>query len=136
VYTAGNIILLLKIAVIAVTVLLACSLTALARGKYRLHGRINMVVFALTLSALIGLELVARIVSPDIFESYFQEHHATTALKVHLGFSMPAAVLLPFMLGTGLRHRHNLHVGMGAVFLVLWMGTLVTGVFFLPHSNP
>ena len=36
------------------TVLLAASLTALARGNIRLHGRINYVFFALTLIALLG----------------------------------------------------------------------------------
>jgi len=39
--SVGVIILVLKAAVIAVTVLLAASLLALARGRYRLHGRFH-----------------------------------------------------------------------------------------------
>jgi hypothetical protein len=57
-------------------------------------------------------------------------------LQVHLSFSMPAALLLPFMLLTGLRRWRTWHVGIGVLFLMLWTGTFVTGVFFLPHGNP
>ncbi len=131
---AGLVILILKIAVIAVTVLLGASLIALWRGKYRLHGRINMVFFVLTLSALLGLEVIARIIDPDIFKRYFTEHDAREEFKTHLCFSLPATALLPFMLFTGLKHRRWLHVGLGSVFLVLWIGTFITGVFFLPHD--
>jgi hypothetical protein len=134
--TAGTVILVLKIAVIAVTVLLLCSLAALARGQYRLHGRINTVFFVLTLVALVGLEVVARVLDPNLFASYFEYHQAQTALRVHLSFSMPAAVLLPFMLITGWRRRRTWHVALAIVFLVLWTGTFVTGVFFLPHGDP
>jgi uncharacterized membrane protein YozB (DUF420 family) len=129
---AGLVILILKIAVVAVTFLLAGSLVALWRGKVRLHGRINMVFFALTLTALLGLEVVARILEPEIFDIYFKDRR--TALNIHLGFSMPSALLLPFMLYTGLTHRRKLHIGLACVFLVLWTGTFVTGVFFLPHD--
>jgi uncharacterized membrane protein YozB (DUF420 family) len=129
---AGVVILILKVAVIAVTVLLAGSLVALSRGNYWLHGRINMVFFALTLTALLGLEVVARILDPVMFEKYFAGRE--TVLRVHLGFSMPAAILLPLMLYTGLTHRRRLHVGLACVFSVLWIGTFITGVFFLPHD--
>jgi hypothetical protein len=132
--TAGQIILALKIAVIAVTLLLLCSMAALAKGNYRLHGRINMVFFVLTLIALMSLEVIARLLNPTLFADYFREHDAMGALGVHLSFSMPAALLLPLMLATGLGRRRNWHVGMGVVFLVLWAGTFVTGVFFLPHG--
>ena len=132
---AGTIILVLKIAVIAVTLLLLSSLVALAKGNYWLHGRINMLFFLLTLVALVGLEVVARILSPTLFADHFEYHQAMTALRVHLSFSMPAAVLLPLMLVTGLRRRRNWHVAVGVVFLMLWTGTFVTGVFFLPHQN-
>ena len=64
--TAEAVILTLKIAVVAVTVLLACSLAALASGNYRLHGRINLVFFILVLAALLGLEMVAHVVQPGI----------------------------------------------------------------------
>jgi hypothetical protein len=131
---AGLIILALKIAVIAVTVLLGASLFALSRGWYRVHGRINMVFFALTLSALIGLEVVTRRVWPGVMEEYLEHHQATRVLWIHLGFSIPSALLLTVMLFTGLRHRRKLHVGLGIAFLILWVGTFVTGVFYLPHE--
>ena len=134
--TAGTIIFILKVAVIAVTLLLLCSLAALAKGNYRLHGRINTVFFVLTLFALVGLEVIARGLDPMLFVRYFEYHQAQAALRVHLSFSLPAAVLLPFMLATGLRGRRAWHVGMGVIFLVLWTGTFITGVFFLPHGDP
>ncbi len=134
---AGYIILTLKVAVLAVTVLLAASLVALARGRYRLHGRINTVFFVLTLAALVGLEIIARLLNPELFSQYLEEHHATDALRVHLAFSIPSAILLLFMLATGQGHRRNLHIGLGVVFLLLWTGTFITGIFFLPpHGLP
>lgn len=123
----------LKGAVIAVTVLLLASLVALSRGNYRLHGRINMVFFVLTLSALGGLEVIARVLEPQMFEEFISARQATRALNIHLTFSMPAALLLPFMLFTGLRHKRTAHIALAIVFSVLWAGTFVTGVFFLPH---
>ena len=132
---AGTIILILKIAVIAVTVLLLCSLAALAKDNYRLHGRINIVFFVLTFLAVVGLEVIARVLSPTLFADHFAYHQAQTNLRVHLCFSMPAAVLLPFMLYTGLKRRRAWHVRLAAIFLVLWTGTFITGVFFLPHGN-
>jgi hypothetical protein len=131
---AGLIILALKIAVVAVTILLACSLVALARGKYRLHGRINIAFFVLTLAALIGLELIAQLLSPGLFLEYLKRHDAMGILWVHLGFSIPSALLLTVMLFTGLRHRRKLHIGVGIAFLILWTGTFITGVFYLPHE--
>jgi len=132
--SAGTTILALKIAVIGVTALLLGSLWALARGNYRLHGNINKVFFLLTLSALLGLEVVARILSPDMFNDYFTRTGAWNALAVHLGFAIPAAVLLPLMLYTGMRHKRQAHVALAMVFVVLWTGTFITGVFFLPHE--
>jgi uncharacterized membrane protein YozB (DUF420 family) len=131
--TGPNVILVLKVAVAAVTVLLLASLVALWRGNYRLHGRINIVFFTLTLAALVGLEVVARLLEPEMFKDYFEEHGAWTALTVHLCFSVPAAVLLPFLLFTGLRRRRFLHLNLAVLFLVLWTGTFITGVFYLPH---
>jgi hypothetical protein len=40
------------------------------------------------------------------------------------------------MLLTGVRRQRRLHIGLGMVFLVLWTGTFITGVFFLPHQAP
>jgi hypothetical protein len=131
---AGLVILVLKVAVVAVTVLLAASLVALACGRYRLHGRINIAFFALTLTALVGLELIAQVLSPGLFEEYLREHDAVRALKIHLMFSVPSALLLTVMLFTGLRHFRKVHIGFGVLFLILWTGTFITGVFFLPHA--
>ena len=132
--TAETVILTLKIAVIAVTLLFAASLVALARGKYRLHGQINVAFFVLILSALLGLEVIARIIDPEMFSEYFARHpDSWEALKVHLCFSLPAALVLPFMLYMGKTHKRRAHLILAALFVVLWTGTLFTGVFFLPH---
>jgi hypothetical protein len=133
---AGLIIFVLKIAVVTVTLLLVGSLIALARGRYRLHGRINLAFFILTVSALVGLELIARLVSPELFEEYLEQHGAQSALRIHLWFSVPAALLLGAMLITGSWHKRYLHIGLGVVFLILWVGTFITGVIYLPHELP
>lgn len=133
---AGTIILILKIAVILVTLLLSGSMIALARGRHSLHGRLNVLVTGLTLAALLGLEVIARLLNPDLFSTHFERHQAQDALVIHLAFSLPSAVLLPLMLVLGFKHRRTLHVGLGIVFLVLWTGTFITGVFFLPHTEP
>jgi uncharacterized membrane protein YozB (DUF420 family) len=134
VLTAGNVILALKIAVSAVTVLLLISLVALLRGNIRLHGRINTVFFVLTLIALVGLEVVARLLEPDLFNEFFTRADAWTALYVHLCFSLPAAGLLPFMLYTGRRRKRKVHLTLAAFLAILWTGTFITGIFFLPHQ--
>ena len=133
---AGVVILVLKIAVVIVTVLWIGSLIALARGNIRLHGRINLAFFGLTLAALLGLELIVRLISPGIFDNYFERHNAETAMNVHLAFSIPSAILLFVMLFTGLKHYRKLHMAVGILFGVLWIGTFITGVFFLPHELP
>lgn len=133
--SAGTLILILKIAVILVTILLLASLLALARGKYKLHGRLNLAVTGLTIAALLGLEVIARILYPDIFKLHFEKHNAQRELWIHLGFSFPSAILLPIMLFTGWQHRRNLHIALGILFLLLWTGTFITGVFFLPHAD-
>jgi hypothetical protein len=134
VLTGWLVILTLKIAVTAVTLILLASFVPLSLGNYRLHGRINMVFFALTLSALVGLELVARVVDPELF-AYFDDDMRRT-LSIHLSFSIPSALLLPIMLYTGLTHRRTLHLTLACIFGILWTGTVITGVFFLPHTPP
>jgi hypothetical protein len=129
---AGLIILILKIAVAAVTVLWLASMAALAMGRTKLHGRINIAFFVLTLAALVGLELVARVLMPEIFDDYVKENGEV--LRLHLAFSLPSAALLFVMLFTGLGHRRYLHIGAGILFAVLWAGTFYTGIFMLPHE--
>lgn len=133
--TPELVIITLKVAVIAVTLLLVASLTALALGKYRLHGRINLVFFVLVLAALLGLELVAQVARPGMLQEFLRENDALEALYIHLGFSVPAALLLPVMLFTGLKRHGRLHVTLGVVFLTLWTGTFITGIFYLPHVS-
>jgi hypothetical protein len=124
-----------------VTVLFLASLVALLKGRYRLHGRINLVFAGLTLVAVLGLEAVSRVIYPwvsgddkDLF-SYF-DAPTRAALRVHLCFSVPSALALLVMLSTGLLHRRSLHIAAGVLFALLWAGTFVTGIFFLPHAFP
>jgi hypothetical protein len=129
--TPGSVIFTLKIAVIAVTLLLLSSLVALLRGNYRLHGRINVVFFTLSLMAVLGLELAVRVLIPKDFERYVAE---TAALSTHLWFSVPSTILMPAMLYTGLKRHRTVHLVLAVCFGILWTGTFITGVFFLPHQ--
>lgn len=132
--TGPHVILALKIAVASVTMLLLASLVVLIRGNYRLHGRINFVFFTLTLVALLGFEVVIQIVRPDIFQYIKNNEELRRTLDIHLCFSVPSALLMPAMLYTGLTHRRQIHLALAVVFGVLWIGTFITGVFFLPHG--
>ena len=69
---------------------------------------------------------------PDLTAEFTAEQRR--ALSIHLGFSVPAALLLPAMLFTGRRQYRTAHAVLAVGFLVLWAGTLVTGLFFLPHT--
>jgi uncharacterized membrane protein YozB (DUF420 family) len=127
-----SVILTLKVLVSAVTLLLLASLVALLRGNYRLHGRINLVFFILTLATLLGFEVLVQIIRPDVFHYIRDNDELRRALNIHLCFSVPSALLMPVMLYTGLTHRRGLHIALAVVFGILWTGTFVTGVFFLP----
>jgi uncharacterized membrane protein YozB (DUF420 family) len=128
----GYVILTLKIAVCAVTVLLVASIVAIARGNQRLHGRLNVTFFTLTLVTLLGFEIVVQLIRPDVFD-YIKDHRDLyRRLQIHLCFSIPSAVLMPAMLYTGLSHRRTLHLVIAILFGILWTGTFVTGVFFIP----
>jgi uncharacterized membrane protein YozB (DUF420 family) len=133
VLSGPEVIYTLKVAVAAVTALLLTSLVALARGHYRLHGRLNLAFFTLTLAAVLGLELVVRVVNPGVFEYIRADPELSRALNVHLCFSVPSALLMPAMLYTGLTRRRAAHLTLACAFAVLWAGTFVTGVFYLPH---
>lgn len=128
-----TVILILKIAVVAVTLIFATSLVMLARGRYWLHGRINTVFFILTAAALIGLEVVVRLLKPDIFDYVDSDPELKRRLSIHLCFSLPATAVMPLMLFTGYTHRRRVHLSLAAVFSILWIGTFLTGVFYLPH---
>lgn len=130
--TGPTVILALKVAVGAVTLLLLASLVALGRGNYRLHGRINLAFFTLTLAALFGFEVIIRILEPRVFEYIRLDQELRRRLSIHLCFAVPSAVLMPAMLYTGLTHRRAAHLTLAAIFAVLWAGTFITGIFFLP----
>jgi hypothetical protein len=136
VLTGPTVILILKIAVGAVTVLLLASLAALARGNQRLHGRLNLAFFVLTLTAVLGLEVLIRLVQPHVFDELRSDPAAARALTVHLCFSIPSALVLPLMLYTGRTHRGGAHRTLAVLFGLLWTGTFITGIFFLPHAPP
>lgn len=130
--TGPQIILTLKILVASVTVLLLASLVALALGKPRLHGHINTAFFALTMLTVFGFEGLIQFGVP-ITAAFDAE--AQKALMVHLCFAIPSAVLLPIMLFTGKTRRKTVHLAFAAVFGVMWAGTFVTGIFYLPHTG-
>src|SRR6185437_13351310 len=132
VLTGPNVILTLKIAVAAVTVLLIAAVIAVLRGNYRLHGRINLVFFTMTLMAVLGLELVVRVLAPDVFAYINHDDSLRRALNRHLWFSVPSTFVMPAMLYTGLKGYVRVHLSLAVCFAVLWSGTFITGIFFLP----
>ena len=127
--TGPEIILTLKVLVAAVTVLLAASTAAIVGGKRKLHGRINTVFFVLTMLTVVGFEVLLQFV--DVKSAF--DDPARKALRTHLWFAVPSALVLPVMFVSGKTGRRRLHLAAAAVFLPLWVGTFVTGVFFLPH---
>ena len=129
--TGPQIILTLKVLVAAVTVLLLTSLVALAMGKPRLHGQINTAFFILTMLTVVGFEGLIQY-GMNITEAF--DAQARQALGVHLCFAIPSALLLPVMLYTGKTRRKTGHIATGVVFGIMWAGTFVTGIFYLPHS--
>jgi len=135
VLTGPLVILILKIAVAAVSVLLAASMVALGSGHVRLHGRINLVFFILTMTTVIGFEALIRL-TPGLFTYIEDNLELRQALNIHLCFAIPSALLMPVLLFTGLRHHRRIHLPLALVFAVLWTGTFITGIFFLPHTQP
>ncbi len=125
-----TIILMLKSAVVAVTVLLLLSLWALKRGNVRLHGRLNHLFFVLTMTTVLGFEGLIKFGVP--VTTHFQEDDYS-ALRFHLAFVIPLLPVMVLMLMTGRWRKRAFHVLLANVFVVLWAGMFVTGVFFLPH---
>lgn len=126
-----EIILTLKVLVTAVTVLFAAAFAAIFAGNKKLHGRINTIFFVLTMVTVLGFEVLLRL-GTDVTSEFSDE--ARQALRVHLFFAVPAAVVLPIQFILGWKGYKQLHLVLGAVFTLLWVGTFVTGVFFLPHQ--
>lgn len=132
--TPTIVILSLKFAVGAVTVLLCLSLIALAMGKVVVHGKINVVFFFLTILALFFFEIVVRLIDPVLFSGLWKNPELAKSLKIHLCFAVPSALLMSVMLFTGLKRLKVLHKGVAIVFLVCWYGTFHTGLFWLPNQ--
>lgn len=131
IFTPVNVILGLKIAVAAVTVLFVASLVALAVRRPKWHGRINTAFFILTMATVLGFEAIIRFLVPNLTREFSTAQR--DALAIHLWFSIPSAIMLPAMLYTGKRRLLEYHIPLACAFLVLWSGTFVTGIFFLPH---
>lgn len=130
--TGPQIILTLKVLVVAVSVLFAAAVVSIAFGRKKLHGRLNTAFFILTMTTVVGFELLLRFFV-DVSATFSDE--ARQALRVHLCFAIPSALLLPAMILSGARHWVKLHVACGILFTLVWIGTFVTGVFFLPHDG-
>jgi len=126
------IILTLKVLVIAVTVLYAAAILAIVSKRKKLHGRLNTAFFFLTVTTVVGFELLLRL-GVDVAATFTPE--AREALRIHLYFAVPSAIVLPAMMLSGARHWKVFHVSLGILFTLLWIGTFITGVFFLPHSG-
>ena len=131
--TPTLVILALKYAVGAVTVLLVFSLIALAKGKIKLHGKINLVFFILTVAALFLFEIVVRMIDPMLFSGLWKNTELARSLKIHLCFAVPSAFLMGIMLFTGLKKLKVWHRRVAIVFLVCWVGTFYTGIWWLPN---
>jgi hypothetical protein len=127
-----DIILTLKVLVSIVTALFAAAVGAIATGRKKLHGRINTAFFALTLTTVVGFEGLLRL------QGNVTEHFTTDekrALFIHLWFAVPSVLLLLLMMGSAVLKWKRFHVACGILFSLFWVGTFVTGVFFLPHSR-
>ncbi|MSR33111.1 MAG: DUF420 domain-containing protein [Gemmataceae bacterium] len=124
----------LKAAVALATLVLAAALTALARGNPRLHGRLNLVFVSLVLAALAVFELAIRLVNPGLMNALWGDPGVRQGLIIHLSFSLPATVFMLAMLATGVKRRTRVHKILAPLFLLFWIGTVVTGFFFLPNE--
>jgi hypothetical protein len=124
VLTGPQIILTLKVLVVTVTVLLLASLVALLLKRPRLHGHINTVFFVLTMLTVAAFEALLQWI--DVSAAF--DDAARQALRTHLWFSVPSALLLPAMIVTGKMRLKRLHLALAAVFLLLWTGTVITGL--------
>jgi len=130
--TGPNVILALKVAVALVTVILACAGVAAWKHNYKLHGRLNLAFFVLTMTALVAFEVVIRVIKPDIYVYLKADPVIFQRLTIHLSCAIPSALLMPLMLWSGLKKR-ALHRKLTIAFALLWTATFLTGVFFLPH---
>ncbi len=125
-----DILLALKVLVAAVTVLFAAAVAAIAAGRRKLHGRLNTLFLVLTLTTVVGFELLLRL-GADVTAGF--DADTRQALRIHLCFAGPSAVVLPVMYWSGCTRRRRLHRPLAVLFTLLWIGTAVTGIGYLPH---
>jgi uncharacterized membrane protein YozB (DUF420 family) len=123
--SGSTIILTLKVLVSFVTVIFAAAMLCLALGRIRWHGRLNGIFFALTMTTVVAFEVLLRL-GTDVATSFSEE--ALQALRIHLCFSIPATICLPLMLVSGLKGWRKLHIRLGIMFTIFWLGTLITGL--------
>lgn len=125
-----DILLALKVLVAAVTVLFVAAVVAIAVGRRRLHGRLNALFLVLTLTTVVGFELLLRL-GADVTGGF--DADTRQMLRLHLLFAGPAVTVLPVMYWSGRTGRRRLHRPLAVVFTILWAGTAITGIGFLPH---
>jgi hypothetical protein len=82
--------------------------------------------------AILGFEVILRLAGVDLISH--MDETARFALSVHLCFAVPLLPTIVAMLVTGRGRRIRLHLGMSVMFVILWAGMFVTGMFFLPHT--
>jgi hypothetical protein len=130
--TGPSVILGLKVAVALVTLILIASAIALVVKKPRLHGILNTLMTLLTLAAVVIFEVIIRFMGVDVKEHMNDD--AKAALKIHLCFVIPLTPFLIWMLISGWKRRIKMHLAVSVIFLTLWIGMFITGMFFLPHK--
>lgn len=130
--TGPSVILGLKVAVGLVTLILIASAIALALKKPRLHGILNTLMTVLTLAAVVVFEVIIRFMGVDVKEHMNED--ARFALQIHLCFVIPLTPFLIWMLISGWKRRIRMHLAVSVIFLTLWIGMFITGMFFLPHK--
>lgn len=127
-----TVLICLKVAVSAVTLLLIVSVICLLLKKFRLHGIINTIVAILTLLTLIIFEGILHFSNPPLTSSFTPDE--LRMLKIHLYFAVPLVPMLFFMLWTGRRRQRTRHLSLAVLFVILWVGMFITGIFGLPNG--
>ena len=82
--------------------------------------------------AVLGLEGLVQLSGGAMFADLFDNPQTRGLLYLHLCFSTPSAVVLIAMLYTGLKRKRDVHLFLAGIFVVLWIGTIITGIFYLP----
>ena len=81
---------------------------------------------------MLGLEVIIRFIDPTLTDGFSPE--AREALRIHLFFAVPSALCIPAMWLLGWYGRKRMHLGLSVIFSLAWVGTIITGLIFLPHD--